>query len=342
MKVLIDMGHPAHVHFFRNAVEQLRGRGHDVLLTVQPKDVMASLLEAFRLSYVRVDNPNLPSILRPLKLAVRVCRLLRVMRRFSPDVVSSIGGVWAAQAAFLYGCPSVIWDDTEHHKWGHRACWPFATVIYSPDCYLLKPVRKQVFYPGVHELAYLHPTRFCPDAEAVWSAGINPEEPYCIVRLVRWEAVHDIGQHGFESERLLSFLRGLEPYARPLITSEKPLPKDLEPYRLEIEPHLIHHVLAFAALCVGEGATMLSEAALLGTPGVFVSTLRAGTLNRLEQFGLLKQTSDTSEALSMCVNWLKDPQVKEKCRRARAAYLEGRMDVTDLIVQVLEQYGGRS
>lgn len=341
MKILIDMGHPAHVHFFRYAVEQLRQRGHDVLLTVQPKDVMLELLEAFGLSFVRVDNPAMPSALRLLKLGVRDLRLFRVMRRFRPDVVTAIGGVWAAQAAFFYGCPSVIWDDTEHHKWGHRACRPFATVIYSPDCYLLKPIRKQVFYPGVHELAYLHPNRFRPDADVVRSAGLKPEE-YCIVRLVSWEAVHDIGQHGFTHERLLSFLKELEPYARPLITSEKPLPKELEPYRLTIPPHQIHHILAFAALCVGEGATMLSEAALLGTPGVFVSTLRAGTLNRLEQFGLLKQTSDTEEALGMCLEWLKDRQRKERCRRRREEYLKGRIDVTELIVQVLEQYGGRS
>lgn len=303
---------------------------------------MLDLLEAWGLSYVRVDNPTLPSGLRPLKLAVRVSRLWKVIRRFRPDVVTAIGGVWAAQAAFLSGCPSVIWDDTEHHKWGHRACRPFATVIYSPDCYLLKPVRKQILYPGIHELAYLHPNRFRPDAQVVRSAGINPQEKYCIIRRVSWEAVHDIGQHGFCPERFGAFLKRLEPYARPLITSEKPLPKEWEPYRLAIPPHQIHHVLAFAALCVGEGATMLSEAALLGTPGVFVSTLRAGTLNRFEQFGLLKQTSDTDEALAMCLEWLKDPQAKDKCRKARDEYLKGRVDVTDLIVQVLEQYGRRS
>jgi predicted glycosyltransferase len=29
MKVLIDIGHPAHVHFFRNAIRELEGRGHE-------------------------------------------------------------------------------------------------------------------------------------------------------------------------------------------------------------------------------------------------------------------------------------------------------------------------
>lgn len=342
MKILIDLGHPAHIHFFRLAIEQLRQRGCQVLLTVQLKDVMRELLDAYGLAYERVDNPAMPAMLRPLKVAVRDSRLLRVMRRFQPDVVSAIGGMWAAQAAFLYGCPSVVWDDTEHHKWGHRACWPFASVIYSPDCYLLKPVRKQILYPGVHELAYLHPSRFEPSAEVVRSVGLNPQQPYAIVRLVSWEAVHDIGQHGFQKERLLTFLRRLEPFVQPLITSEKPLPPELEPYRLNIPPHLIHHVLAFACLCVGEGATMLSEAALLGTPGVFVSTLRAGTLNRLEQFGLLKQTSDMEQALQMALEWLNDAQAKEKCRKRLQEYLKGRMDVTDWIVQVLEKHGRRS
>jgi len=30
MRILIDIGHPAHVHFFRNAIRELEGRGDAV------------------------------------------------------------------------------------------------------------------------------------------------------------------------------------------------------------------------------------------------------------------------------------------------------------------------
>jgi hypothetical protein len=37
LKILIDIGHPAHVHFFRNAIRVLEGRGHDVKVTARDK-----------------------------------------------------------------------------------------------------------------------------------------------------------------------------------------------------------------------------------------------------------------------------------------------------------------
>jgi predicted glycosyltransferase len=35
MKVLIDMGHPAHVHFFKNTIWELEKRGHEVKVTAR-------------------------------------------------------------------------------------------------------------------------------------------------------------------------------------------------------------------------------------------------------------------------------------------------------------------
>lgn len=341
MRILIDMGHPGHVHFFRHAIRELEARGHDVLVSVQPKEVTVDLLKAFGIQHELVPSPALPPALRPLKLVGRDLRLYRLGRRFQPDVVTAIAGAWAAQTAFLLRKPAVVWDDTEHHKWGHRAAWPFATAIYSPDCYTLPRVKKQVLYAGTHDLAYLHPKYFTPDPDVVRALGLEPQQPYCIVRLVSWQAVHDIGQHGFDARRMVAFMQALEAHARPLLTSEKALPPELEKYRLKIPPEQIHHLVAFARLCVGEGGTMATESAALGTPAVLVNTLRAGVFEEFERFGLLQQTTSTDEALRMCLALLENPRTKARTAEARDRYLEGRIDVTALIVDVLEQYARR-
>jgi uncharacterized protein len=341
MRVLIDMAHPGHVHFFRHAIAQLQARGHDVLVSAQPKELTLDLLRAFDIPHEVVASPQLPPLLRPLKVAGRDLKLVRLGRRFRPDVVTAIGGAWAAQAAFLLRRPAVVWDDTEHHKWGHRAAWPFATAIYSPDCYTLPKVKKQVFYAGTHDLAYLHPKYFSPDPQVVRNLGIDPAQPYCIVRLVSWQAVHDIGQHGFNERKMVAFMEALEPYARPLITSEKQLPPELAKYRLQIPPHLIHHVMAFARLCVGEGGTMATESAVLGTPAVLVNTLPAGVFDEFRKHDLLKQTADTDDALRLCLDWLADPDGKARAQERRDAYLADRVDVTQLIVETLEKYAAQ-
>jgi predicted glycosyltransferase len=322
-------------------VTELERRGHAVQIAVQPKEVTLDLLRAFGMPYEVVESPPLPPLLRPFKVATRDARLFRLGRRFKPDVLTAIAGSWAAQTAFLLRKPAVVWDDTEHHKWGHRAAWPFATAIYSPDCYTLPQVKKQVFYKGTHDLSYVHPKYFTPDPQVVRDVGLDPDKPYCIVRLVSWQAVHDIGEHGFNERKMVEFMRALEPYAQPLITSEKALPPDLTKYQLRIPPHQIHHVMAFAKLCVGEGGTMMTESAVLGTPAVLVNTLNAGVFEEFKRWGLLEQTTDTGAALEMCLRWLRDPDAKAKCRDRRDRYLKDRVDVVELIVRTLEEYGAR-
>jgi predicted glycosyltransferase len=52
MRVMVDIGHPAHVHFFRNAIRELEKRGHSVKVTARDKDVALRLLEAYGIPYV--------------------------------------------------------------------------------------------------------------------------------------------------------------------------------------------------------------------------------------------------------------------------------------------------
>ena len=40
-------------------------------------------------------------------------------------------------------------------------------------------------------------------------------------------------------------------------------------------------------LYIGEGATMASECAMLGTPAMYINTLGAGTLEEQEKYGLI-------------------------------------------------------
>ena len=64
----------------------------------------------------------------------------------------------------------------------------------------------------------------------------------------------------------------LEKYGRVLITSESKLPAEFEPYRVKVAPEKMHDLLYYAALYVGEGGTMASESAVLGTKAIHIST----------------------------------------------------------------------
>ena len=339
MNILIDIIHPAHVHFFRHAIGELQKRGDNVAVTARQKDVTTELLENFGIPYTVLSKVGTGRVGLLAELITRDIKLWKFCRRFRPDVLTGISGMFVAHVGTLLRKPSIVWDDTEHQKLAHMITWPLATAIHNPDCYLKTQKKKQRFYAGVHELAYLHPSRFKPDIELVKSLGIDPRQKYCIIRFVSWGAHHDVGQHGFAEDKKLQFIRAIAEYARPYITSEGPLPPELKAYQLKIPVHQFHHVLAFASLCVAEGATVASEAAVLGVPTIYVNTLKLGYTNMLEEYGLLNQTTDTDRALELSLGQLKDEYPGQKCRAARQKFLADKIDVTDYIVETVERAG---
>ena len=49
MKTLIDIGHPAHVHFFRQPIRLLKQNGHNVIITSRDNEVALELLHVLAL-----------------------------------------------------------------------------------------------------------------------------------------------------------------------------------------------------------------------------------------------------------------------------------------------------
>jgi len=268
-------------------------------------------------------------------------RLLRRARRIEPDVVTAVGGVAASHVARLVGARSVVFYDTEHAALIKRLAYPFADVVCTPDCYRGDAGPRQCRYPGYHELAYLHPDRFTPDPDVLDDLDLAPEDPYVVVRLVDWGASHDVGQGGFDDARdAVDRLRATG--ARVLVSSEASLPRDLDDHRVQVAPHRMHDLLAYADCFVGEGATMAAESAVLGTPACYVNTLSLGYIDELAtRYGLLRRFQGPARhrrALDAAVETLADPDRATWAAR-REAMLAEKTDTTDVVVEQLRAAG---
>ncbi len=308
------------------------------MVTSKNVPVTNHLLDEFGISYTIIEAKTKTNLLAPARLLARDFLIWRFCKKLKPELLTGVNSVFCAHVGKLLNRPCIIWDHTDHYKLLHKLTRPFATVIYSPDCYYAKPSKKQIFYPGYHELSYLHPSRFQPDINVVKSLGINPDQKYCIIRLSAWQAVHDIGQRGFDNSKIIDFVKTIAKYAKPYISAEASIIPELREYCLNIPPHLIHHVIAFASLYVGEGASMASESATLGVPTVYLNSLKLGYINMQEKYGLTKQAKDSAEALKMSVAWLEDPKAKEQCDRARNKLLADKTDMSNFVVDTIEKY----
>lgn len=335
MRVLVDILHPAHVHVFKHFRSEMIERGHDVLVTSREKDVTTELLESYRIPHDLLSAQR-RGLRLATELAVRTARLTRLARNWKPDVMTGIMGPSITLAGQLLRIPSVVLYDTEIATATNAWVYPLASAVITPSSYK-GPVRGRHFvYEGSHELAYLHPARFKPSVDVVTQFGLKHSEPFSIVRFVSWTASHDRKLRGLEPDHQRQLVERLSAFGRVLISSEEPLPKDLEDLRLRGPIHLVHDLMAYATVFLGESATMASEAATLGRPTFYIAEESRGYIDELHDAGLLRRyTLDQFEQLLADLAIPPEPNSELHKR-----WLQGKVDVTAWLVRWFEdRYG---
>lgn len=339
MRVLVEILHPAHVHFFRNAISAWKARGDEVLVLSREKDVANQLLEAYGIEYESISRLGKSKLSLVSEMLVRDVRMLRRARRFEPDVLVGIMGVTIAQVGPLIRKPAIVFYDTENAKLTNRIVYPLAHSVCTPECYDAPVNGNHVTYPSYHELAYLHPDRFTPDPEILQRAGIEATEPFFLLRFVSWQASHDVGEAGFDLELKRKLVSLLQKRGRVLISSENELPADLECLRFNAPPEEIHHFLAFATMLIGESATMASEAAVLGTPAFYIADTGRGYTDELEakyQLVWNYKRAEAREALENIERLLNQADLAAKMKTRREKMLDQRIDATAWLLEYVD------
>jgi len=328
MKILIDMSHPVHVHLFKNYIWEMQKKGHTFLITARNKDVTLKLLDSYGFKYIK--RPSYSGFMKFFGMFIIDWQLLRIARKFKPDVFLGEANPYIAQVGWLYGKPSYIFDDTEHAKTQMFFIKPFATKIFTPKCYKLNLGKKQVRYNSFKELAYLHPKYFRPDTKILKRLGLKKGEKFFVLRFVSWDASHDVGEKGVtDKKELITFL---ERYGRVFISSEKPLSSEFDKYRIS-EPQNMHSLLYYADLFIGEGASMASECAMLGTPAIYVNSLPLGYIDELNKEGLVYTILDQKKILKKVEELLKDKNLKKKFEKKRNMLLKDKMNLTEYMIK---------
>ncbi|CAG0951503.1 MAG: DUF354 domain-containing protein [Candidatus Methanoperedens sp.] len=339
MKIMIDIGHPAHVHFFKNTIWALEKNGHEVMVTARDKDVAVDLLKAYNIPHIVLSSMGSGKIGLVKEWLIRDYKLLILAKKFKPDIITGILNPSVAHVSRLIGKKAIIFNDTEHATFAEAITYPFIDVICTPSCFKKDLGKKQVRYNGYHELAYLHPNYFTPNPTVLEKLGLNKDEKFIILRFVTWGASHDVGQHGIQNK--IELIRTLEEYGRVFISSEGQLEASLEKYKINISPANIHDLLHFASLYIGEGATMATEGAILGNPSIYVSS-QVGTMGNfieLEQkYGLIFSYNNQNEALKKAIELLKKPNLKQDWRNKREQLLKDKIDVTAFMIQFIEDF----
>jgi uncharacterized protein len=345
LNILIDIGHPAHVHYYRNLANELINRGHKVIWTVKDIPVAVRLLDHYGFYYSIFPKKSDNILGKAYKQLEYNYRLLKICRKEKIDI--AIGtSVSVAHVSKFSGVKSIVFDDDddEVQPLVTKLVNPFADTLLSPDVLKGKRKRKDtVFYPGYHELAYLHPNKFAPDPDVLTDVGLIPGETFFIMRFNVFKAHHDIGINGLSSARKLELISLLEPHGKIFITTEREIEPELKKFQLKLSPEKIHSLMAYATVFLGDSQTMTSEAAVLGVPSLRCNSF-AGKISYLEElekkFGLTYAfTPDRFEVLlEKLTELLALPDIRTEWQYRRQKMLAEKIDVTSFWLWFITNY----
>lgn len=334
MKILIDIAHPAHIHYFRNFAKIMESKRHSVLFTLRDKGIIVQLAKSFELNFkVRSKERRF----KFLYFLEGIFRVLIVATKFRPDLYLDMGTVVSGPVAKLFRKPYIAFDDTEASIKARRLHMPFTDVLLTPDVFKLDIGKKQIRISSIMELMYLHKNYFIPDYEKVIKT-VPKGTKYVLLRFVSWEAHHDVGQTGISYENKIRLIHFLSKHYKVLISSEKELPLELQKYNFNGRVEDIHHFLFFADLVVTEGATMASESIILGTPTIYINSIVSGNSEEQLKYDLLMHISDNEMLVNKVESYINAISNKSTFKNNHKKYLATKIDYTSFLVWFVENY----
>lgn len=337
-KILFDIGHPADVHFFKNLIWVMEKRGHEILITSRRKESTFQLLDYYNFDFIDLGVNKKGLLKKAIGLTQTDYKLLNISKKFKPDILTGFASPYITHVAKLTGKKSVLFNDTEHASLNNRLSIPYSDYFVTPSSFRDDYGEKHIKFDGYKELAYLHPNWFKDEKEVLGELDLKKNEPYFIVRLVSWQASHDVGYKGISKENTLSLIKTLEEKGKVLLSSEY-YDNDFEDYYIKAHPAKVHTLMKYSSMYIGEGATMATEAAVLGKPSFFISPLsgKLGYLEELEnKYGLLYSFKTLEDSMDKIKNLL-EVDSKSEWMKKKEKMLEEKTDVSSFMIKFFEE-----
>ncbi len=337
-RIHFDVTHPAHVHLFRHAIRDLADAGHGVVVTSRRKEITTDLLDAYGIPHTVLSTMGERKTGLLSEWGLRGARMVRYDWRYKPDVIVSRVSPTAVAAAAATGAKSVVFHDHEGTTRMTKALLPFIDRLCTSTTFRTDYGTPHRRHDGVQELAYLHPNRFEADRDRLREHGVEPDEPYAVLRFVSMGAHHDVGLEGLSPDAKRRLVDELSAFGPVYVSAEDGISTDLSAEPVPVPPAAIHDLLAEAGAVVTDSNTMATEAGLLGTPTVRSGSYTSTEFSNFEvlgEAGIVESYGDEGRAVDRAVELAGDPDAPDRWERKRDAYLEGADDVTEFMVDTI-------
>lgn len=305
MKILIDINHPAHVHYFRNFIKLMEAKGHEFCVINRDSKMINQLLDYYGIKHtIRNKRPKKKGTISAfMNLGKMIIWCIRKSLSFHPDMYLGFASSACAITSWLFNKPCILMDDTEHNVMNHKLYLPVCSAVLTPfyfnKVFQGRKRNKQVRFNAFVEQLYLHSAFFNRDEGVLNELDVKPRE-YVIVRYIAYDAHHDLVTHPLSEETKKRIVMEIAKHYRVFVSLENALKDSFyDDYVLKISPEKMHDLEAYAKFMVTEGATMASESFVHGVPYLYLNPLKCGNIDyQCRNYpNRCFQTNDGDEAL---------------------------------------------
>ena len=331
MRILFDILHPAHLNFYKKTIRNLQAE-HDITVLIRHRGDLVDFAKKELNVPIKVVGRHYGSRIGKLfGLFHRICYLIWEGCKNPYDVATSHGGFYVSIASWMMGKRSVVFYDNAEYKLLFFLCRKFSSKFVIPQLLGIEGKNISTFN-GYKELAYLN--RFKPAQEILEKYKVKKNR-YVFVRQIAhisldyWSddssqnmktILTYLSQNKFSviasveegSSHILEFQEFDNIYVLPESTSE------------------MHTLLYYAKCVISSGDTVAREAALLGTPAIYIGGRDMKINRELINLGRLN-CPDAPEIIPTLERMLR----KKKDFSQQNA---GWDDTTDVIIQELTKY----
>ena len=110
--ILIDIGHPAHVHIFRNLSKLLDENNIKIVFSVRTKDNVKELLDHYGIEYWNYGHENIGLFSKVFGWVFKLNQLSKIVRNNKPVLSISNSSFYLAQISRLKRVYNITLEDT--------------------------------------------------------------------------------------------------------------------------------------------------------------------------------------------------------------------------------------
>jgi predicted glycosyltransferase len=340
MKIVFFINTAAQAHFFKNIIRALEGKGHDVKILARNYGETVYLLNAFNLSHFVYADVPASKYGKILFLPYHILSAYHFLKKSDMDLIVG-SGIYSAFTSFLLKKPNIVFIDAVSTEIELAFLKRFTHAILTPSNLTAELGEKHIRINSFKELAYLHPKYFDPDKKIFDLANIDEKDNLCLLRFNVFDAAHDFGVRGFSPNERKMLTKELGKYGKVLISSESSLPEDLSEHVLRISKEKIHDVLYYAKLLIADTGTMVTEAALLGTPAISYrpKAEKIGNFIELEkEYNLIFSLENLEQVINTATDLLSQKDLKKEWKVKRERLVKEKIEITLFMAWFIENF----